>query len=333
MPGMKAAAIFDFWASRVSRTWAWERPLARIVGRQPASANAVTLVLQPNRHFRGVAAGQHVSLGVEIDGRRVTRSYSPSPAPGGRLEITVKDIDGGRVSRHLCREARVGDVLDIGPAFGTLSLPASRDVPLLFLAAGSGITPMLALLRELAARGHAAPATLLYWARTRDELCFADELRAMPAPIAVRFLLTREGDARIDAACLAPLLSDGTHVFACGPHGFVEHARSLTADFRFDGEAFSPPALAGTDTGTVSVTLARSGRTLALPRGQALLPALEAAGLAPAYGCRMGICNTCACGKSAGSTRHLPSGGIEHEPMSALRLCINAATTDLVLDL
>ena len=330
---MKTAAIFDFWASRVSRTWAWERPLARIVGRQAASADAVTLVLRPNRHFGGLVAGQHVSLGVEIDGRRVTRSYSPSPAPGGRLEITVKKMDGGRVSQHLCRDARVGDVLDIGPAFGAMQLPASPDTPLVLLAAGSGITPMLALLREAVSRGQRAPVTLLYWARARDQFCFVDELRAMPSPVSVHFLATGEGESRIDAARLAPLLDEATQVFACGPAGFVERARTLAGDRPFLGEAFSMPVVPTEDTGTVAVTLARSGRTLHLPRGQALLPALEAEGLKPAYGCRMGICNTCACGKSAGATRHLPSGDIEREPVSALRLCINAATTDLVLDL
>ena len=333
MPGMKALAVFDFWASRVSRTWAWERPLARIVGRQPASSDAVTLVLRPNRHFRGLLAGQHVSLGVEIDGRRLSRSYSPSPAPGGRLEITVKAVDGGRVSQHLCRDARVGDVLDIGPAFGTMTLPASPDTPLLWLAAGSGITPMLALLREAATRAQRAPVTLLYWARTRDELCFADELRALPAPIAVRLLLTGEGDARLDAAHLEPFLAEGTQVYACGPGGFVERARTLAGSNAFLGEAFSLPAMVSGDTGSVAVTLAKSGRIVQVPRGQALLPALEAAGLRPAHGCRMGICNTCACGKSAGATHHLPSGDVDPEAASALRLCINAATTDLVLDL
>ena len=72
---------------------------------------------------------------------------------------------------------------------------------------------------------------------------------------------------------------------------------------------------------------------LTLPRGSSLLEALEAVGLSPAHGCRMGICNTCACGKRSGSTRHLHTGALEHEPVTALRLCVNRATSDLVLDL
>ena len=86
-------------------------------------------------------------------------------------------------------------------------------------------------------------------------------------------------------------------------------------------------------TGSVQVTLAASQRVLTLPRNSSLLEALEAAGLAPAHGCRMGICNTCACGKRSGSTRHLQTGALEHEPVTALRLCVNRAASDLVLDL
>ena len=321
--------------------------MARIVEREQAAANAVTLVLQPNRHWHGFTAGQHVNVTVEIDGRRLTRSYSLSAPPraDGRLEITVKAVDGGRVSAALCRDAKVGDVLGLGPAFGELALPLSPADPLLLLAAGSGITPMMAMLRALAQQERRTPATLLYWARTREELCFVDELRALAARndhLTVRFLLTREatqaadeGEGRIDAAQVAPFRSDATHVFACGPDGFVEQARALLASTTksFAAEAFSPPAMVASETGTVAVTLARSGRTLQVARGQSLLTALEAAGVAPKSGCRMGICNTCACGKRSGTTRHLRTGDTEHEAVSALRVCVNSATTDLVLDL
>ena len=75
------------------------------------------------------------------------------------------------------------------------------------------------------------------------------------------------------------------------------------------------------------------GQVLTVPRGSSLLDALEAAGLSPAHGCRMGICNTCACGKPSGSTRHLHTGMLEHEPVTALRLCVNRAASDLTLDL
>jgi ferredoxin-NADP reductase len=345
LPPLFTADVFDFWASRLSRTWSWDRPLARIVETRAASSDAVTLVLQPNRHFRGVLPGQHVNVTVEVDGRRLTRSYSPSAPRGsdGRLEITVKAVDGGRVSRHLAGSAKVGDVLELGRAFGAMALPADDGHPLLLLAAGSGITPLMAMIRSLPAATRAAPVTLLYWARTRAQLCFVDELRALAASrgdFTVRFLLTGEradardeGEGRLGAAHAGT--GNDAHVFACGPAGFVEQARALleSGAKTFLAEAFTPPVFASDDTGTVAVTLSRSGRTLTLPRGTALLAALEAEGVAPESGCRMGICNTCACGKRSGATRHLGSGVIDNEPASALRLCVHAAASDLELDL
>ncbi|NYZ63057.1 ferredoxin reductase [Luteimonas deserti] len=345
-----APPVFDFWAQRLHPTWTWERPLARIVGRAPAAAGAVTLTLRPNRHWTGALPGQHVNLGADIDGVRVTRSYSLDAPVGrdGRITVTVKGIEGGRMSRYLLDAARVGDVLDIGPGFGELLVPAGAPEPRLFLAGGSGITPLMALVRELAGQGMAAPLTLLYWARTRAELCFVDELRALAvrhAAFDVRFVLTGESPqaadeatGRIDGAMLDRLVPDvaARHVYACGPGGFI-----AAVETALDGraallrtEAFTPPPRPpADDAGTVSVTLARSGRTLQLPRGTALLQALEAEGVKPRYGCRMGICNTCACGKTVGTARDLRTGTANGEPAMALKLCISSAVTDLVLDL
>ena len=123
-------------------------------------------------------------------------------------------------------------------------------------------------------------------------------------------------------------------MLACGPGGFVDAARALLGGAAsFQAEAFSAPAAPAGDHGFVQVELARSGRTLTLPRGVSLLAAIEAEGVRLKSGCRMGLCNTCACGKRAGTTRHLLDGLEDAEPASALRICISAARTDLVLDL
>ncbi len=344
-----APAVFDFWASRLNPAWSWERPLARVIAREQASRDAVTLILKPNRHWSGFQPGQHLNIGAEIDGSRVTRSYSlTGPARAdGRIAITVKGIEGGKLSQHLCSQARVGDVLELGAAFGDMTLPERLDGRWLFLAAGSGITPLMAMVRTLAAQAMPVPLDLIYWARNREELCFAAELRALATAHAnfnVHFVLTREAEliqgessGRIDRALIDSLLDDADerHVFACGPGGFVDTARSLFSATAptFHAEAFTPLPRVIEEGGKVQVTLAASGRTLTLPRGQSLLSALEAEGLKPTSGCRMGICNTCACGKSSGTTRNLNTGDIAEEPVSALKLCISSAVSDLVLDL
>jgi ferredoxin-NADP reductase len=344
-----APSVFDFWASRLNPAWSWERPLARVVAREQASRDAVTLVLKPNRHWGGFQPGQHLNLGAEINGSRVTRSYSLTgpPRADGRIAITVKGIEGGKLSQYLCREARVGDVLELGAAFGDMTLPERLEGRWLFLAAGSGITPLMAMVRTLAGQGMPVPLDLVYWARNREELCFAAELRALAASHAnfkVHFALTREAEpvegessGRIDRALIDALVGDPgeRHVYACGPGGFVDAARSLFSASAptFHAEAFTAPPRVVEDSGDVQVTLAASGRTLTLARGQSLLTALEAEGLKPASGCRMGICNTCTCGKSSGTTRNLNTGDLAGEPVSALKLCISSAVSDLVLDL
>lgn len=342
-------AVLDFWLSRLNPLWSWHQARARMVERRTEAEGVTTLVLRPNRHFRGFRAGQHVNVGVEIDGVRYTRSYSASDTPraDGRIQITVKAVEGGKVSRHL-QALPVGTVLSLGQAFGELCLP-DESAPCLMLAAGSGITPMLALINAQATAGFSRTVRLAYWARTRAELVQVAALRALAARHAnfkVHFILTGEAaraadelDGRIEARHLTTLLpgDEQVHVLTCGPHGFVERAREVLGShcLSFQAEAFSPPPrlIDASDEGHVRVTLLRTGRTLDIARNKSLLEALEEQGVKPRHGCRMGICNTCACGKSSGATRQLHDRSVQHEPTQALRLCIHAAQSDLSLEL
>ena len=138
-------SLFDFWAGQLNPLWTLREPVARLVRREPAGEGAATLVLRTNRHWAGMRAGQHVTLGVELDGRQWQRSYSPTVLGPRELAITVKAIEGGRVSQHLVKHARPGELFRLEAAFGEFQLPTAA--PVLLLAAGSGITPR-SLLRE-----------------------------------------------------------------------------------------------------------------------------------------------------------------------------------------
>lgn len=335
-------ALFDFWAGQINPLWTLNQPLARLLRREPAGEGACTLVLRTNRHWRGMQPGQHVTLAVEIDGRLLQRSYSPTQLNRRDLAITVKAVEGGRVSRHLVETARIGTVMPIGAAFGEFSVPTAA--PLLLLAAGSGITPMRSLLRNLSKGPLAAPVDLYYWERSNAGFSFREELLALAAAdpqLQVRLMPTRDPQApaaRVDS-CVFDSLGDvplaQRHVLACGPDGFVSAARArlLHHVAGFQAEAFTPPAMLADVAGEVQVTLARSGRQLTVPRGKALLDSLEAHGLKPRHGCRMGICNSCTCVRASGATRHLRTGEAQDEPAMPVRICVSAPTTDLVLDL
>jgi len=343
-------AVFNFWAREVGSTASRDRVLARVTAKRAESSRAVTLELQPNRHFAGFKAGQHVNLTVEIDGRRVTRSYSLTgvPNPEGSLSLTVQKIEGGQVSAHLFSNLQAGDVVELGPAFGEMTLPETLSSPLLFLAAGSGITPLMSLTRELAQRGMPVETTLIYWARRRADLCFLSELKALAAKEPkFRFLVALTGDAAIGidelrgrpstellARAVASLSSPS--VYACGPAGFVEQVETLVAPIArsFQSEAFTPPTFTpAASSQTVTLMLAKSNRVVTVRSGEPLLAALEAQGIKPPSGCRMGICNTCACGKREGISRNLKNGGENAEPEANLRICVSSAQSDLTLDL
>jgi ferredoxin-NADP reductase len=346
-----APDVFDFWAGLLNPTWSWAQPLARVVARREEARDTVTLTLRPNRHCAQVLPGQHVLVGAEVHGRRITRSYSPSrvDAAAGLLEITVKHLDKGQLSTQLCQRTQVGDVLHLGTVFGEMNWPRQTQGAYLFLAAGSGITPFMALIRDHVARGRAQPVQLIYWARTRADLCFVNELRQLNTRVPLlhcEFVLTDEAiedpqapSGMVSAEQLAHLAPDlhRRHVRICGPAGFVAAAQGLTQGRAQSvlAEGFTPAAPADIDSleGTVQLTLQRSGRVLTVPRQASLLAALEAQGLQPASGCRMGVCHTCVCPRVQGQTQDLLTGEREAEGGRSLRLCVSRACTDLTLDL
>ncbi|MBK0053216.1 ferredoxin reductase [Stenotrophomonas sp. S39] len=338
-------SLFDFWAGQLNPLWTLREPLARLVRREPAGEGAATLVLRCNRHWAGMRAGQHITLGVELEGRVLRRSYSPTALGRRELAITVKAVEGGAISQHLVHHAKPGDLFRLDAAFGDFHMPAAA--PVLLLAAGSGITPMRSLLREACRRPLAAPVDLFYWERNAAAFQFREELQALAAAtpnLRVHLLTTREGEvpaARVTTHSLA-VPGDDTplaqrHVLACGPDGFVAAARQRLVHqvAGFQAEAFTPPAPLGDadSAGEIALTLARSGRQLKVARGRSLLESLEAQGIKPKHGCRMGICNSCTCDRVSGTTRHLRTGEMQSEAAQPVRICVSAPTTDLTLDL
>lgn len=336
-----SADTFDFWSRKVHPLWSWQQPLAQVVAKQAESADSMTLVLKPNRHVCDFKAGQHIDIRVEIDGRRLSRSYSPRYLPNGHIAITVKRVASGKVSHWLCDQARPGDTVLLTAPYGDMTL-ADHPQHAVFLAAGSGITPFMSLIQAHAAEGRRM--TLLYWVRDEASVCFAEALKTLSAThanVQVHVLMTQPKSAvaasRISGELVQMLVPDLTHtqLYACGPAGFVSTASEVARLLQrpFLGEAFSLPELAAGNGEQVRIHLTKSRRTVSVAAGEPLLSALEAAGIQPAHGCRRGICNTCACPKSSGTTRNILTQEEQHESVSGLRLCISTASSDLTLDL
>lgn len=320
----------------------------RVVEVRPETADAATVVIRPGRGWLGHVPGQYVRIGIDIDGVRHWRAYSlthradGSPAagiPAGCIAITTKAIPEGRVSNHLVRHTRPGTLVMLDQATGDFTLPSPAPRKVLFLTAGSGITPVMGMLRnhlaelEDVAHVHCAP--------TAADVIFADELleHAATGRLALRLNLD-EDDGILHLDRLDVLVPDWREreTWLCGPTGLLDAAEAHwaaegVAD-RLHTERFRPTVVEPGEGGTV--TFARSGVTVDADGGTPILDAGEDAGVLMPSGCRMGICFGCVVTMRSGAVRDLRTGEVtvvEDDATLPVQTCINAAAGSCHLEL
>jgi ferredoxin-NADP reductase len=183
--------------------------------------------------WRGHHPGQHVDIRLTAeDGYQAQRSYSIASAPDGtQVELTVERLDDGEVSPYLTEELRPGDPIELrGPVGGWFVWEPSRGGPLLLIAGGSGVVPLMAMLRARAAASSDVPAVLLFSSRTWEDVIYRDELAGLDGDgLRVVHTLTRShpdgwtGYARrVDRAMLEEVAPAGAQIYVCGPTAFVE---------------------------------------------------------------------------------------------------------------
>jgi stearoyl-CoA 9-desaturase NADPH oxidoreductase len=312
---------------------------AEVVSVRRQTARSATLTLRANRAFTGVRAGQFVRVGVEIDGVRRTRTYSPAESEHRRdreLELTISEHPGGTVSPYLVRHARPGMMLHLGEGQGEFVLPAPRPRRLILISGGSGITPVLAMLRTLADEGAVTATTFLHFARTEADWLYETEARSLAGRAA--YATTRGAQPqRLTPAALGSV-DDDTWAAVCGPPSLIEAARSAWHHRGGRGEqllteSFTPPTLSVSgEAAAGTLRFLRSGSTAPIATGS-LLEQAEAAGLSPAFGCRMGICRTCTCRKSAGAVRNVITGELSADEDEDIQLCVSVPAGDVALEL
>jgi len=297
------------------------------------SPSSVTLTLRPTRQWRGFAAGQFVRVTVQIDGRMHTRCYSPAGSDrAGSVELTIRAHEHGVVSQYLYANARPGMTIGLSPAEGTFVLPAPRPSRVLLISGGSGITPVMSMLRTLFDEGYAGEVAFLHYAR--DEGPYLDELRALATRPNVTVQVRHParhgyfGVAHLHA--VAPWFADA-ETFVCGPPALMAAVAELLDGERLHTEEFTLGGSARGDAGG-AITFTRSGVT-ADNSGATLLEQAEAAGLTPEHGCRMGICFSCVQVKTAGCTRNVRTGETDSDPDHEIQLCISVPVGDVALDI
>jgi len=321
----------------------------RIVSVTAETAESATILVKPGKDWNGHIPGQYVRIGVDVDGVRLWRTYSLTHGPRADrcISLTVKAIPGGVVSNYLVHRARAGEMLQLEQAEGEFVLPQPLPDKLLLVTAGSGITPVIGMLRNLFSRRTpvATNIVLVHINVNESTAIFRDELRGHHARGWIT-LIERydETHGMLDVSHLPDLVPDldDRLAYACGPAGLLDalekhHAErglSLTTE-RFR-TVLLEAARNGQSGGTVTFA---DGTLLEADGAKPILDVAEDAGVLMPSGCRMGICMGCVLPLKSGTVRDLRNGALtsavpgETAPGGVpIQTCINAAAGDCTLD-
>lgn len=304
------------------------------------TANSATIEFKPGAGWDPHKAGQYARVGVEIDGARNWRSYSLVTAEGHDPAITVTSV--GRVSTHLVRETKPGDILFLAPPQGDFILP-SGPRPLLMLTAGSGLTPIMSMLRTLLPSRPDADVVVIHSSRTPDEALFLDELEHMNDAHHSLTLVHRftADEGRLDLAStreLDALCPDwrSRKAFVCGPQSLLDDAEQLwhseDLPHELSVERFAPTLMPDPNARGGLVTFEKSDTEAVAEGNTSLLETGENAGVLLPSGCRMGICRTCLTPLLRGTVRNLASGELCSDEGELIQTCISAAVGPVHLD-
>ena len=323
--------------------WSARELRGRVLEVRRETVDSATLVIKPGWGFSfNYQPGQYVGIGLLVDGRWRWRSYSltSSPVKGGRtITITVKAMPEGFLSTHLVGGVAPGTIVRLAAPQGNFVMPDPAPASVLFITGGSGITPVMSMLRTLVRRDQVTDIVHLHSTPTESDLIFAAELAELQGSqtgYRLRLRTTSE-QGRLDLSRLDDEVPDwrDRQAWACGPEGMLNAAeRAWSAagiDERLHLERFAASRAAVHGEGG-TVEFARSGKTVTVDAATPLMDAGEGAGVQMPFGCRMGICQSCVVGLLDGHVRDLRSG-IEHEPGSRVQTCISAASGDCVLDI
>lgn len=326
----------DDYLELINPLWSTRELRGRIERVEPETADAATVLIRPGYEWMGHRPGQYLRIGVVVDGIHHWRAYSLTSDPDradGCIGITPKLVEAGKVSPYLVRDARPGEVVRLGGVEGTFVLPDPAPEKLLFISAGSGITPIMSMLSSLAARDAIGDVVHIHSARTADGVIFGKRLRELDGAhegFDLRLRLTAE-QGRISPADLDTLCPDWRerHAFASGPGAMLD---DLARHWEDEGtpellsmERFQPVIGGEPGDGEGGMVRFTKSRVEAVcESGVPILAGGEEAGATLPFGCRMGICHTCVGELCSGRVRDLRTGEVHGSDGEMIRTCVNA---------
>jgi stearoyl-CoA 9-desaturase NADPH oxidoreductase len=326
----------DDYLELINPLWSTRELRGRVEAIERETDDAVTVVIRPGYEWEGHRPGQYLRIGIDVQGRRHWRAYSLTSdpdRPDGFISITPKLVESGVVTPALVSRGRVGTIVSLSDVEGTFTLPDPPPERLLFISAGSGITPIMSMLRHLDREDALGDAIHIHSARTPDDVIFGEELRKLAAKHD-GFMLHEHHTGekpRLTPNDLDELCPDwrDRDAFVSGPgdllDALAEHWEANADPERLRMERFQPIIggdAAGGEGGTIR--FAKSDIEATSDGTVPILVAGEEAGAALPFGCRMGICHTCVGELCSGRVRDLRTGEVHGQEGELVRTCIHA---------
>ncbi|WIM72939.1 ferredoxin reductase [Corynebacterium suedekumii] len=322
----------DDYTMLVNPLWSRRELRGKIVSVERFPDDTIHLTIRPGWGVPvDFQAGQYIGIGLCVDGRFTWRSYSLTNAPDtsdGLFSITIRAVEKGKLSNHLIGTAKPGINVRLAAPAGDFYLTDPLPEKILFVTAGSGVTPVIAMLRSLEEKRQSTDITVVHSVRNADDVIFGDVLADYDAHIQV----TSE-QGRVSPAVLEELVPDYADrvVYACGPATMLDELETWAKDkdMEIRVERFTLDRASDAKGGTI--TFARANVETTADGATTILEAGEQAGVQMPFGCRMGICQTCVRELVDGHVHDLRTGDTK-EPGSRIRTCVGVAAGDVVID-
>jgi stearoyl-CoA 9-desaturase NADPH oxidoreductase len=338
LPGDYLEMINPLWSTRELK--------GRIEEVRRETEEAATVLIKPGYSWPGHKPGQYIRIGIDIDGVRHWRAYSLTSDPyreDGLISITPKRVDSGQVSPYLVDKARQGTIVSLSKIEGEFVLPDPPPEKLLFISAGSGITPIMSMIRHLDHYDQIGDVVHLHSARHSDEVIFGPELRELAdrrSGFRLHEQMTKE-QGRMGPDDLERLCPDWRerHTYISGPNemldAFYEHFEKEADCERLHMERFQPKLGLGQkgEGEGGSIKFLESECETESDGHKPILVAGEDAGLELPFGCREGICHTCVGELRSGRVRDLRTGQVYGQEGEVIRTCISAPEGPIEIEL
>jgi ferredoxin-NADP reductase len=314
---------------------------------------------QAEKPLNQYKAGAHINIAFEANGKTINRTYtlSSSPelefdtTPANEFSITVKRVNEGLASNWLFENLVEGKEISVSQPQGSFVLPYQPAGKLLMLSAGSGITPLMSMLRYLAQTGNRSDIVFLHYAQSDDDIIFHDELKHLSTikdNIKTHFSVEQQHNisnamhqGRISKNQLSSIVPDvlEREVYLCGPQPFMKATVEILDHIKFKPsqlhlENFTADLSSATQLGySAKLSFSSLAESIQSSPSKTILEEAEAAGLKPASACRIGICRSCRCKKTSGTTVNLMTGEESSGEGDYILPCVSVAKTATTIEL